>query len=419
MDKIKLRQICFILAAVLPVGKMIVYPATIAYHAHNDLLFSALANFFAEGLVIALILLFAKNSDKTLFERLQNAVGPTLTKGIYLLFALFFAGATLLPLLELKGFVSQILYENTPSVLSFAPFFAVCLFACVKGFKSIGRVADIAMPVFAVCLTAILLLALPDADFSALLPIGGTGGRAVLRGSLCSIPWFTDSLFLLFFLGHFRYERHATGKVILAYAIGAAATLLFLALFYAIFADIAILQQNSLAQISKYTTAFTSLGRIDLLFVFALTLVSVFYLCIPVQMCVHCLHSVFGKNPLLPAVIVNAFLLTLTVLLNNSFRELQTLFTERLWFLFGLFAYLLPFLCLFLSQIGPRGESGGSPGRSRAKTVDSPASARGPSADSSEKTRRRQKSNAARTPQPRKHAPAKSGAQLASREENA
>ena len=55
---------------------------------------------------------------------------------------------------------------------------------------------------------------------------------------------------------------------------------------------------------------------------------------------------------MLPAAAVNILLLALTVFFNYSFLELQTLFTQRLWFLFALFAYALPAAALLLKRRG-------------------------------------------------------------------
>ena len=198
----------------------------------------------------------------------------------------------------------------------------------------------------------LILLAFPHADFAALLPLQGASAGEVLRGSLFSANWYTEAAFLLFFLGHFEYEKRASVKVIASYAIGSAAVLLFLAVFYGVFSDIAIRQQNAVAQISKYTTSFTSLGRVDYLFIFAIALVMIFRLCVPAQMCVHCLCKSFGCKPMLPAAAVNILLLALTVFFSYSFLELQTLFTQRLWFLFALFAYALPAAALLLKRRG-------------------------------------------------------------------
>ncbi len=350
MDKIKLRQICFLFAAMMPITKTIVYPSTLAYHAKNDLLLAAFCSFLLEGTILLFVLLLARKTDKTFFELIEKVFGKIGARIIFGLFALFFALAALFPLMEQKNFVTQELYENVPTFISFAPFFAVCFFACTKGFKTLGRIADVTMPVFVLCFSAILLLAFPHAEWEALLPIGGTGVKGVLGGAAKSVLWYTDCLYPLFFLGHFEYEKRGAGKVMLAYGIGAAATLIFLALFYGIYADTAVLQQNALAQISKYTTANTSLGRIDLLFVFALTLILVFYNCVPVQLCTHCLCKTFNCKPLIPAAIVNAALLTLTVFFNYSFTALQKLFTQNLWFVFVIFAYAVPLIVFLFTK---------------------------------------------------------------------
>lgn len=212
MDKIKLRQICFLFAALMPVTKMIIYPATLCFYAKNDLLFSAAANFLLEGAVLALVILLAYRTDLTFFDLLKNTFGQAAARILYGLFALFFALSALLPILEQKGFVMQIFYENIPSLISFAPFFGVCIFACVKGFKTIGRAADIALPVFAVCFTVILLLSLPQADFSALLPVGGTGADGIFRGSLYGLNWYTDCLYPLFFSDTSSAKRAHGGR---------------------------------------------------------------------------------------------------------------------------------------------------------------------------------------------------------------
>ena len=357
MDKIKLRQICFLFAALMPVTKTIIYPATLTYYAGNNLLLSSALNFLLMGAVLALVVFLSYRTDLTFFDLLQNSFGRVAARIIYGLFSLFFAFSALLPLMEQKIFVAQVFYENIPSFISFAPLFGVSFFACVKGFKTIGRAADIALPVFAVCFTVIILLSVPEADFTALLPVGGDG---VFRGSLYGLNWYTECLYPLFFLGHFKREKGAWWKVGISFLCGAAATLVFLGIFYGIFADIAVRQQNAIAQISKYTTSFTSLGRIDLLFIFALALVLVFALCVPAQLSVHCARKALGGvGPLLPAAALNILLLIFIVFFKYSYLELQTFFTRSLWPVFIIFAYVLPAAALLLRKKVRRKEARG------------------------------------------------------------
>ena len=106
MDKIKLRQICFLFAAVMPVTKMIIYPATVSYYAKNDLLLSAALNLLLMGAVLALVVFLSYRTDMTFFDLLQNTFGRVAARVIYGIFALFFALSALLPLMEQKGFVT-------------------------------------------------------------------------------------------------------------------------------------------------------------------------------------------------------------------------------------------------------------------------------------------------------------------------
>lgn len=357
--KLCVRQICFLFAAILPVTRLLVYPATLTFWAKNDLLFSAALSFLLEGTAVAAVLFAASRTQKTLFQLLEENFGTLAARAVYLLFALFFAFSAFLPILEQRGFVLQVFYENVPSFLSFLPFFLVSLFACTKGLRSIGRAADLALPVFVLCFGILFLMAVTEGDYTALLPLF-SAGTGILRGGAFGLPWYAGGAYMLFFLGNFRYEKGAAGKIMLAYAAGAAAVLAFLAAFYAIFSDIALLQQNAVAHLSKYATAFTSLGRIDLFFVFALTLVLLFALCIPLQLSVHCACAAFSCKTTLPALAVNALLLVLTLLFNQSYLEIQTLITQKLWIVFAVFAVFLPYVSVFLRQkekrMLPKGE---------------------------------------------------------------
>ena len=351
MDKLKLRQICFLFAAVLPVAKLIIYPSTLSYYAKNDLLLSAGLNFLAEGIVIALVMWLSSRTDRTLFDLLRYTFGEVAAKTLYVLLALFLLFSAALPVLEQKIFVMQVLYENVPSLLSFTPFFAVCCFACVKGLKTIGRIADISLPVFALAFTALILLALPHADLGALQPAGAAGVRGIFTGSLFGLPWFTECLFPLLFLGHFRYEKGGMWKVLASFAAGAGAVLLYLAVFYGIFEELSILSQYPLAHIAKYSTIYTTLGRADFLFIFSIALVCIFYLCIPVQLSVHCFRKAFPHlAPVFPAAGANLLLLVLAIVFNYSFNAVQTFMMRYAFPVFLLFCYALPLLSLLLRK---------------------------------------------------------------------
>ena len=118
MDRIKVRQICFYFIAMMPVAKLLVYPATLTYNSGNDLIASALINCITEGAIVALVMLLAKKTGKSLFQLTEGAFGKIAAKIIYALFALFFFASSLLPMLEQKNFVLQVMYENSKKNLA-------------------------------------------------------------------------------------------------------------------------------------------------------------------------------------------------------------------------------------------------------------------------------------------------------------
>lgn len=348
MNKISSRQLYFFLAAVAPVGKLVLLPVTLAHYAANDLLFSAAANFLLQAGVIALVLLLAKNG-LSLGELLQKTFGKVGAKIILTVFSAFFFYAALCPLIEQKLFVQSIFYDTLPSVITFSSFFLFSAYLCAKPLSSYGRSWDILAPVAIVGFIGIIALSAGSADFGALKPVGAAGIGGITRGAAYTTYWFFDSAILLTLLGKIEYKRGMAWKGPLFYLAGATAVLLFLAVFYGIFSEIAVRQQFAFAKIGKYSPAVGMLGRIDYLFVFAIALAMAFYSALPLQAGVDCLRQAYGSpaGKLLPALIsvaVNIVMLALTVFFDYQFAEVRRVVGEMLFWIFPVFTVLLPAL---------------------------------------------------------------------------
>ena len=89
MNKISTRQLCFFLAAIAPVGKIVLMPTNLIYFSKNNLLFPAAMNFLLQAAVIFLVLLIAKN-DKSFYQLIADKLGNVTAKIILTVFALFF-----------------------------------------------------------------------------------------------------------------------------------------------------------------------------------------------------------------------------------------------------------------------------------------------------------------------------------------
>ena len=351
MNRISPRQLYFFLACVMPVGKLILLPSLLAQDAKNDLLFPMLIGYLVEAGVVFCVLLAAKRGEN-LFTLLKNTFGKVASVIILSILSIFFFYAALLPLLEQRLFVQSVFYDTLPSILAFAPFFVFSIYLCAKPLSSQGRVWDILGPIAIVGLVGILVLSVGSADLGALLPVGG-GAGGIFKALSTAASWFFDASLLLMLLGKIDYHDGTAWKGALFYLAGGVGVLAFLAVFYAIFGDLAMSQYFAIAKTSKYFSGITVLGRIDYVFIYALSLVMAFWCAIPLQAGVECFLQPFGREHHLATILsvaVNVLFLILLQFLDNRFGEVLKFITGPAVWIFPAFCVLLPPLVLLLRK---------------------------------------------------------------------
>lgn len=350
MNKLSTRQLCFFMACMVPVGKLINLPELLAAQSGGDLLLSALMSYALQAIVIGLLLWLSQRTQCTFFELIENTFGRTFARVVYFFLALYFLFYSLVPLLEQKSFVQSAFYDTIPAIIVFLPFFLFSSFACVKNMTSIGRVADLSLILFALSFFGLMFMSISSGDFSSLLPFGEQPFVSSLKGSLHTLNWFSDSAFLLMFLGRFKGSRKSTAAILLSYLLGALFVLFFLAVFYGIFQSVAPDMKFAITRIALYNRALTTLGRIDYIFSYIMVVVLLFYAVLPLQMSVEALTYIFGERRLLYSILVNIVILASVVLFNHSAAVVYNVVEEKLFFLFLFFADLLPIIALFLRR---------------------------------------------------------------------
>ena len=120
------RQLCFFVAFVVPVSKLLSAPAQLAEFAKGDLLVPALAQYLLQAAVLAVIMFLASRTDKSFFQLLGDTFGYVTARIIYILYALYFVFFSLLPLLDLERFVYTAFFDTAPHMYVFTPFFFSC-----------------------------------------------------------------------------------------------------------------------------------------------------------------------------------------------------------------------------------------------------------------------------------------------------
>ncbi len=343
--QISVRQICFILIFYTAVTKFLQYPPLLASYSGRDILFSASISFIVQGVVIWAIAYLSSKTDKTLFELIKDVAGEAAARVIYGFFAAFFLFMTLLPLFEQKLFVHAVFYDTTPSLIVFLPIFFFLVYAGCKGFKNIGRCADVCMPVFILIVAVIFAMSFTEVKFSNLLPVLKTPLKDVFGGSLKSAYYFLEPSYLIMFMGHYKYKKGDAAKLTLSYAAAAVIVTLFLALFYGIYAETASSRQFAISKTSLYFSALDLVGRIDLLALYVLEIVMLFALVLNIQLAVHCIVKCSGWDcPEIISLGVNFVLACLLYFFDHKYMAIQSFYADWAWVAVIIFATILP-LC--------------------------------------------------------------------------
>lgn len=349
-EEILSRQIAFAAAFLLPAAKLLEAPSILAKYAAGDLLLPALLHFALQAAVLCAILFASSRSEKPLLTRLQEKLG----KGIvffYLLYAVYFIFAVLLPLLDLEKFTYAVFFDTSPTFFSFLFFFFLSAFICTKGIKGIGRAADLCLFLFVLPFLSLIVMSLTETDFTRLLPLFGTKFGDTMSAFTHTVPYFSDAVLLLPLLGNLRYRKIDGLKIMSGYGVGAASTLLFLAVFYSIYGSIAPREHYAFSKIAQYFPALSTVGRIDLIFVYALTAVLFFFTCLPLQYTVDLTcRTLCTERRTLFSTLLNGGLLIFVLYANRHYNFFHTLFCGKLGIIFWLIADMLPLFLLFLPK---------------------------------------------------------------------
>ncbi len=342
-NRISVRQICIILFAYGAVTKLLVYPVQLASECGNALLFPILFDLLLQTVVIWSVSYLSSRTDKTFYELLEGTIGKIATRIIFAFFALFFIFNAIVPMLEQQLFIHSTFYDTIPSLITFLPFFVFAVYAGSKSFTNTGRSADICLPIFIAVLVCLFVMSFEECKTDVFMPVLKQPFGEVAGSALSGSYRFTESAFLLMFMGHYQYRKGDAAKITLAYIAGGLVVLLFAGIYYAVYGNLAPTQSFAISSISIFFSAISYVGRIDLIALYALEIVLLFALVLNIQASSYCLSKVFGKKlNALYSVLINAVLLALVFIFNYRASAVFTAAGKWFWIAALVFAYIAP-----------------------------------------------------------------------------
>ncbi len=343
------RQLAFVCAFLLPVGKLLEAPSLLAKYAEGDLLLPAFLHFLLQGALLFLLLFALSKSELTLFERLQRLGKWAIP--IYAIYAIFFIFYAILPLLDLEKFTYAAFSDTEPTFFNFAFFFLLSAFICTKSLKSVERCADLCLFLFPLPFLALLGMGLVETDFSHLLPWFGTPLESTMYALKYTTPHFFDVVLLLPLFLHYRHKKGDSVKIMSGYGVGAVFCLFFFAVFFGIYSSLAPKEHYAFSKIAQYFPALSVVGRVDLIFVYLISVVLLFFTSLPLQYTSELCTRIFPKvKRVYASILLNVGLFLFVLYTNKYYDRIYALICDKLPVVFWLVAYLLPLFIFFLPK---------------------------------------------------------------------
>lgn len=347
-NEICVRQICMVFLALMPINKLIMLPSVLARYCEEQLYLPLIINFSFDVFVLFVFLrLSVRFPGKTFEEILTERFNARFAKAVYFLYGLFFLLKSFVPTLEQKYFVDNTLYDVFPNAIAFFPILIISTYASLKGKKILGRSADLSIWFTVTGLVMTFFFSIFSADYTNILPIFQKPGINTVIASFSTITWFSESLYMLLFLGHFKRENHTDLKIVLSYVGASVAVILFTVVFYSIFGKLSQTQIFAMTNMTVFTTKVINVGRFDYLASFMLLFSGVYSICLPIYAATKCFEHAFGFNKaLIPAIAVNLVIAALLIFFENKYFSFLSFSKKYLNAFFAFMAYFLPLLFL-------------------------------------------------------------------------
>ena len=343
-SKITTRQLSIFIIIGFFITKIHALPALMANYVDESLYLPILINFLIDFLLL-LVVISLNKSNETFLTLQQNTFGKVGGKIVCFFYFLFFMAKALVPIFEQESSIELTFYETQPLLITFLPYFAICFYFIIKGFKAILKSIEILLPFFIISIFVIVFLSLGEARFSSLLPLFSKSPMQILKSSLFTLIWFGDPIYILYFSGHLDFSKNYKKSVITSFIITAIFTTFFFILFYAVFDSISPRQYFAPIKMSKYSLTLSNIGRLDYLSSMILTLISTFITTLPLVFASLSLNDCFNfKNKFISPIIVVLLQFILAIITENDFLRSIKFISNYVVYFFIIMTYVLPFI---------------------------------------------------------------------------
>ena len=215
--------------------------------------------------LLFLLLTLSRNPDKTLYQILEETLGKIISKIIIVYFSGLLLLKLLLMLSEVKVFFSVSIYERISWEIMIIPLLALCVGFATKPLTTIGRSAQIFMPLIVVSTIILSLLLSSNVPLFNILPLFSNGAQSTIEGIKTFPVWFGDVSLLLVCLGNVKTGKKFVLKAVATRVFSAVFVLAFSLIMFSTYADITDLIDygHNVSSMTQYSLGSHDYGRFD------------------------------------------------------------------------------------------------------------------------------------------------------------
>ncbi|MDR0426044.1 MAG: spore germination protein [Clostridiales bacterium] len=236
-----------------------------------------------EGVNLFFILAILKrNPDKTCFQILTDCAGKIAARVIAVLFGLFAFFKLMLIIGEIHMFFAEAVFEEFSWNIMVLPLLMILYLAVRKTLRTIGRLAEILVPLVFISGVTMCVLLTPPIEFVKLLPVLEQGPAPVFE-SLWQFPvWYLDMPFLLIFLGNVKLSKKCVPGSVVTFVLATVMVVVMPLVLYSTHSDIRYLVNygHNASRLTSHSAEMQEFGRFDIM-LYCLWILGIFlHMCI-------------------------------------------------------------------------------------------------------------------------------------------
>ncbi|MCZ8522592.1 MULTISPECIES: GerAB/ArcD/ProY family transporter [Paenibacillus] len=229
--RISALQMALLLYSTVLATVILQAPSIMAKHAERDMYLSPLWASFTGLLVIWMtIALHRRFPNRTVIEYSMDICGRLGGKVLGMVFLFFYLQINSLNLRQYGEFIEGSVLPRTPLLFIMGSMMLVCMFAVSGGIETVGRSAQMFVPVVVSLLMLVMLLLLPDLDILQVQPFMEKGLTPSLMGSISAQSWYSELFLMAFLLPYVSDSEKLTFRLSLYAFLGVLVTLVLTSL---------------------------------------------------------------------------------------------------------------------------------------------------------------------------------------------